>query len=101
MYSIRRPGKLAFGDAGPKSRNTRLSRTVIIYAQYQMAPLAMSLFVPPSHPSKTVVQVVQGWGSIRKPSVGTQTQRDDEEQQKSNRDAFSDRQGKRSSNIVV
>ena len=45
MYSVRRPGKLAFCDAGPKSRNTRLSRTVIIYAQYKMAPLAKTLFV--------------------------------------------------------
>ena len=29
MYSIRLPGKLAFYDAGPKSQNTRLSRTVL------------------------------------------------------------------------
>ena len=38
-YGIWRPGKPAFRDAGLESRNARLSRPVISYAQYQMAPL--------------------------------------------------------------
>ena len=38
-YGIWRPGKPVFRDAGLESRNARLSRPVISYAQYQLAPL--------------------------------------------------------------
>ena len=38
-YGIWRPGKPAFRDASLESQNARLSRPVISYAQYQMAPL--------------------------------------------------------------
>jgi len=41
-YGIWRPGKPAFRDAGLESRNARLSRPVISYAQYQMAPLVIT-----------------------------------------------------------
>ena len=41
-YGIWRPGKPAFRDAGLESRNARLSRPVISYAQYQMAPLVIA-----------------------------------------------------------
>ena len=41
-YGIWRLGKPAFRDAGLESRNARLSRPVISYAQYQMAPLVIT-----------------------------------------------------------
>ena len=99
-YGIWRPGKPAFRDAGLESRNARLSRPVISYAQYQMAPLVItqcsSSSPPPTRRRRRKVfdKLIRGGrGQYRPLVVGTQPKAVDEEQEKSSWNGRTIRQG--------